>query len=121
MGQKQPPEVFFKKALKKISNIHRKTTVLESLLNKVAAFQPCSFIRKILRHRCFPVNIAKFLRTPILKSICQQLLLMGSQYKILGRGKRIVNPACVISRIRVEFPSPTNNCTGFKEFVDLEV
>ena len=29
-----------------------------------------------LQHRCFPVNIAKFLRTPILKNICQRLLLV---------------------------------------------
>ena len=27
------------------------------------------------QHRCFPVNIANFLRTPILKNICEQLLL----------------------------------------------
>ena len=28
-----------------------------------------------LQNRCFPVNIAKFLRTYILKSICERLLL----------------------------------------------
>ena len=28
-----------------------------------------------LQHRCFPVNIAKFLKTPVLKSICKWLLL----------------------------------------------
>ena len=27
------------------------------------------------QHRCFPVNLAKFLRTPILKNICERLLL----------------------------------------------
>ena len=27
-----------------------------------------------LQHRCFPVNIAKFLRTAILKNICERLL-----------------------------------------------
>ena len=27
--------------------------------------QACNFIEKRLQHRCFPVNIAKFLRTPI--------------------------------------------------------
>ena len=34
-----------------------------------------NFIKKRLRHRCFPVNIAKFLSTPILKNICKRLLL----------------------------------------------
>ena len=33
------------------------------------------FLIKLFQHRCFPVNIAKFLRTPILKNICKQLLL----------------------------------------------
>ena len=30
---------------------------------------PCNFITKRLQHRCFPMNIAKFLRTCILKNI----------------------------------------------------
>ena len=33
-------------------------------------------IQKRFQHRCFPVNIAKFLRTPILKNICEWLLLV---------------------------------------------
>ena len=33
------------------------------------------FITKKLQHRCFHVSIAKFLRTPILKNICEWLLL----------------------------------------------
>ena len=33
------------------------------------------FIKKRLQHRCFPVNFAKFLRTPILRNICERLLL----------------------------------------------
>ena len=32
--------------------------------------QACNFIKNGLRYRCFPMNIAKFLRTPILKDIC---------------------------------------------------
>ena len=31
--------------------------------------------KKRLQHRCFLVNIAKFLRSPILKNICEQLLM----------------------------------------------
>ena len=52
-----------------------KTLVLESLFNKVTGLQTCNFIKKRLQHRCFPVNIAKFLRTPVLKNICERLLL----------------------------------------------
>ena len=35
-----------------------------------------NFIKERLQHRCFPVNNAKFLRTLILKSICERLLLL---------------------------------------------
>ena len=42
----------------------------ESLFNKVSFL-----ITKILQHKCLPVNIANFLRTPILKKICEGLLL----------------------------------------------
>ena len=51
----------------KFRNIHRKTPVLESLFNKVAGLKAYNFIKKNFYHSCcFPVNTAKFLRTPIL-------------------------------------------------------
>ena len=40
---------------------------MESLFNKVAGLQATNFIKKRLQHKCFPVNTAKFLRTPSLK------------------------------------------------------
>ena len=51
------------------------TPVLESLFNNAADLQVCDFIKKRLQQRCFPVIIAKFLRTPILKNIWEGLLL----------------------------------------------
>ena len=45
----------------KFRKFYRKTPVLESL-----------FIKKRLQHRCFLVKFAKFLRTPILKNICER-------------------------------------------------
>ena len=53
--------------------------MLKSLFNKVESIQACSFIKKRLQHMYFPVNIAKFLRTPILKNICEWLLLFLEQ------------------------------------------
>ena len=84
---KQPPEVFSKKGvLKNFANFTRKQLcrsffstkfqALESLFNNVSGLQACNFIKKRLRHRCVPVNIAKFLKTRILKNICDRLLLM---------------------------------------------
>ena len=37
--------------------------------------EACNFIRKRLQHSCFLAKFAKFLRTPILKNICERLLL----------------------------------------------
>ena len=37
-------------------------------------------IKKSLQHRCFPVNIAKVLRTPILKNVCERLFLRLEQW-----------------------------------------
>ena len=48
-----------KRLLLKIHNIQRKAPELRSLFNKVAG------LKKRLQHRCFPMNISKFLRTPI--------------------------------------------------------
>ena len=41
--------------------------------NKVAGLQTCNIIKKILQHRCFLVNIAKFFRT-ILKNTSLSVL-----------------------------------------------
>ena len=43
---------------------------------KLYAFNTCNFTKRRLQHRCFPVNIAKCSRAPILKNICERLLLI---------------------------------------------
>ena len=75
MKKSYTAKIFWKILLQNVSNIPRKAPMLESLFNKVSGLQAWSFIRKRLQHRCFHVNIAKYLRTPILMNICQQLLL----------------------------------------------
>ena len=58
--------MFLEKVFLTISQYSQETPVLESPFNKeIGAFQ----------HRYFPVNIAKFIRTLILKNICEKLLL----------------------------------------------
>ena len=72
--QKQPPELCFKKSCsEKFPNIHTKSPLLESLINKVAGIQASNFIKNRLQHRCFSVKYAKFLRTSVLKNIFDQL------------------------------------------------
>ena len=47
---------------------------LKSLLNKAVDSQACNVIKKRLQHRCFPVNSAKFSRTPFLQNTSAHLL-----------------------------------------------
>ena len=63
--------------LKKVKSckFHRKTLALESLFNKVADLQAYNFIKRRVRHSCFPVKFVKLLRTPILNNISERLLL----------------------------------------------
>ena len=67
--------VLQKKLLLKILQYSQENTRLESLYNKATSIEICNFIKKRLQCRCFPDNIAKFLRTPILKNFCEKLLL----------------------------------------------
>ena len=61
-------QMFFEIGVLKVCNIHRKTPVLESLFGKVASLEAYKFIEKRLQNRCFPVNIANFLRKFYLKN-----------------------------------------------------
>ena len=49
--------MFFKKGVLKLKSL----SVLQSLFNKVSDLQVCSFIKKRLQHKCFPVNSANIL------------------------------------------------------------
>ena len=60
--------MFYKKSV-----LDRKTPALESLFDKVAGLRPAALLKKRLQRRCFPINIAKILRTPTLKNICELL------------------------------------------------
>ena len=73
--------VMYKKCSSNFANVTKKTHVLEPVLNKVAGLRANSFIKKIFQHRCFPEKFAKFLRTLILKNICERLLLFIYSFK----------------------------------------
>ena len=70
------PELFRRKAaLKSYVEFTRKHPCWSFFLIKMQDGDAWNFIKKRLQHRYFPVKFAKFLRTPILKSICERLLL----------------------------------------------
>ena len=53
--------------------------------NKVADLMPTSLLKRRLWHRCFPVNFAKFLRTPFLtEHFCWLLLIYYSTREWIG-------------------------------------
>ena len=59
----------------KILQYRPESAVLESLFNKVAGLKVCRLIEKRLQHGCFPVNIAKLLKTAFfIEHLCSLLL-----------------------------------------------
>ena len=71
--------MFHKKAALKNSGIFTGKHLCWNLVfNRNTGLQGPSFIKKRLEHRCFFASIGKFLRTPILKNICERLLLRFS-------------------------------------------
>ena len=86
-NQKQPPEVLCEKRCSlKCCKIHRKAPVSESLLLKQTPVEACNFIKKRLCQRCFPVNFAKFFRTPFSQNTSGRLLLKNIKKNFLGEG-----------------------------------
>ena len=68
------PEVFCKKGiLRNFAKFTRKHLCQRLSFNKVAG--PAIFLKKRLGHRFFPVNFAKFLRTPFFTEHVRWLLL----------------------------------------------
>ena len=78
------PEVFCKKRCsQKFRKIHRKTPVPEALFCTVAGLEPATLLKKRLWHKSFPVNFAKFLRTPFLtEQIWWLLLIFPNLFKL---------------------------------------
>ena len=66
-------ELFFK-----FGNFTRIHLCWSLFFNKVTGLGPAALFKKRLRHRCFPVNFAKFLRTTFFKEHLQRLLLKMS-------------------------------------------
>ena len=67
---KQPPEVFRKNGVLKNFAMFTRKDLCWSLFGVFEV----NFIKKRLQHRYFPVNITKFLRTPISENIWKRFL-----------------------------------------------
>ena len=63
------PEVFGKRGvLRNFAKFTGKHLCRSLFFNIVAGLRPTTFLKKILRYRCFPVNLVKFLRKPFLQN-----------------------------------------------------
>ena len=64
---------FIKAVLTNFAIFTKKHLCWSLFINKNAGLQSWNVIKKRIQQRCFLVNIAKFLRTPVLKNICERL------------------------------------------------
>ena len=76
LSRSRRPEVFCKKAvLRNFAKFIWKHLCQCLFFNKVAGLSPATLLKKRYWHMCFPVNVAKFLRTPFLTEHLRWLLL----------------------------------------------
>ena len=64
-----------KGVLRKFAKLTGKHLCQSLFFNKVAGLRPATLSKKRPWHRCFPVNFAKFLRTPFFHNTSGRLLL----------------------------------------------
>ena len=66
-----------KGVLENFTRFTRKHMCQSLFLNKVVGLRSVTLLRKRLRHRCFPVNFVKRLKTPTLKNISERLAMVA--------------------------------------------
>ena len=63
--------------------------------NKVIDLRPVTLLKKILDHRCFPINFVKFLSTPFFtEQLWWLLLVICLQDKVAKLRFRVQNETC---------------------------
>ena len=74
-----PETIVFTDESKQFQSHHWRCSIKNASLKNFAIFTRkhlrWSLFKKRIQHRCFPVNIAKFLRTPSLENMCERLFL----------------------------------------------
>ena len=82
---------------------------LECLFSKAAGLQANS-IKTRRQRRCFPVNIAKFLRTPILKNVCKRvrLLISLSNFHIMCPFETLLFTNYIMSSVHITCKTKQN-------------
>ena len=93
--------MFCKKGvLRNIAKFTGKHLCQSLFFNKIAGLRPATLLKKRLWHRCFPVNFAKFRRTPIFTEQLRWLLLLLSYSNLLEETSIIIKNVYFIQLYR---------------------
>ena len=80
------PEVFCKKALlRNFAKFIGKHLCQSIFLNKVVGLRPATLLKNRLWYRCFPVNFAKFLKTPLVAASAYFGLFILTEHQTMSR------------------------------------
>ena len=83
-------EMFCKKGvLRNFAKVTGKQLCQSLCFNRIAGLRPATLSKKRLWNRFFPVNLAKFLRTPFLKELLRLQLLTPFRKDFFGGCSRI--------------------------------
>ena len=102
--QKQSPKMF-----QEILQISQENTCVWFFFTTLQAFRPATLLKKKLLRRCFPVKFEKFLRTTILKNICEWLLQCNDSWHGVKVGPGLRDPGPRDSRHPSKFKSGTRD------------
>ena len=92
---------FFAKkgVLRKFAKFTR-NTCLESLFKYRCRPIPATLLKKRLWNKCFPVNFAKFLRTPFLQNTSRRLLLKLIYHKGINQTNLSILPKLMVTDVK---------------------
>ena len=77
----------------RIPQISQENTCEGVFFSNVAGVKACTFVKKKLQHKCFPVKFAKFLRMP---PVAAYEFCAGGYVRIVGVSKYIfINNQCI--------------------------
>ena len=93
-----------KKLILEILQYSQENTCLESLLKKLWDRRPAILLKKGLLHRCFPVNIAKFLRASA--NSCASVSRRSKTSLVLSPMNHLVTYAVCFKNIKSNKVSP---------------
>ena len=95
--------IYRKGALRDFTKFTGKYLCQRIFFNEVACLRPATSLKMSLWHRCFPVNFAKFLRTPFFTKHLWWLLLPILTIRLKMFSKILIFKVCLIIFLLIKF------------------